>query len=352
MLTSMLGLELRKNEINYRTFTGTFFNITRYLRGEKNRIKPLAIITSHSRNEWEQEAVNALASGIYSTFSPEEMPALEFFSAENSAKRLYNEAIWHLRRHIKKYSAVITIGHLPSIGFYEAQRNWPEKLPQIFVGVDDPAGVGLVTADENPGEFITGVRMVLPESYAEQIAFLRQLRGDKLRVLLPYDGNRPEGLGDTMRQQGVLGTEVISQGGSLLEIPFFAHTDVQAALMRHMGPSNVLCINNDSPVIVHGYEMVNMANRHGVTVFSTSLTMVRRGAAIGCGGTGGIYGSFAAEKVYHLLVQGRTTCDLSITHVQESSEIRFNPDTMEKQNVRPPVEMNRMLHARSVYANE
>lgn len=326
---------------------GRSFQIERLEPGPNAHGARIAVIMSHVDNKIDQETVDALLTYLQMSFGVDAMPGVDFFSAQNTVQTLYNQAIWYFRRHAGCYQAVVTLGHLPSLSFYESQRRWVTRLPQFFVGVEDPESLGMLTRSADVAPLVTGVQRILPTGMSQHIQLLRELRREPLSVVLPYDGLRIDG--ERMPPHTSLVHEFSRHGGNgdVLEVPFFSSTNAYETLESHMSDPryNVVCLGLDAPVLAHGDAIIEMAEHYGKTVFSTSATMVHAGAALGCGGTGERYGFYAARQLYEYLA--RQNC-MPIQSVVEPSVACYNPHALVKQHLDPTDQLWQSWHAEPV----
>lgn len=316
----------------------------RYSHSTKSPYKPIMVVLSHLDHEWEQQAFFSFHQELIRLMGFEHTPSIDVFAAHGSSRHLNNEAVWSLRHNQNEYSAVVTIGALTSVAIAEACKTWNLAIPQLFVAVPDPAGLGVLAIDNSARSEIGGVSMVLP-SFENQVSFLKDMRDKGERVLLPYDARHSAPL-----YQG-LADEFASQEYTVSPLPLYPHTDIDNAVGSQLSSYDVLCMTNDSPLMIHSQHVVDVCNKKGVTLFSSNLTAVRRGAAIGFGTIGSVYGQSAAELMTRHFQEGVPFKKLGVMEVVESAEIRFNPYTLAQQRITPPKIVSQALGARSIYAN-
>lgn len=119
--------------------------------------KRVAIVVLHHDNAWERRVVKGLVVSMMNAYSPEEPPLFEVYSAENSLTRLHEEVLPIIAQNKNDYAAIVTTGTWVSshVKTYINEHKW--SMPQLFIGVQDPVGVGLIKNFEIPEPGIIGV---------------------------------------------------------------------------------------------------------------------------------------------------------------------------------------------------
>jgi len=338
-----------------QSLTGSLFSFLRYQFSDKSlkKTKRVAVIATHLGNDRDRQIVFSYIESVTSVVDYKFVPIFDIFTARNSAKALHEEALWYLRDHTNEYSAVVTIGAIPSLITYQVQKEWECAIPQFFVDVPDPSTIGLVRPDGKSDGVVTGVCGVFA-SYDEPVKLLKGLRGKAFRVLAPFDGTRIDKMCNTdiSLRDDKLNSVLEAEQYAIKEVPLFAHTDVCCVIGRELSRNEILLLNTDSPVTVHTKKYVDMCNQKRVTMFASSLNAVREGAALGFGSDGSLLARHAAHQMYQFLVENIDIEDISVLSIEESLDVRFNPRTLNLQGLRIPEVVRQALDARSIYVSD
>jgi len=336
----------RKEMVSCKNLTGNPFTFTRFHNPSSMSCKRIAFILSHEKNKWEQEEFYATIDRTLGAINPGQFPDIDIFVTDNRTRKFQEEGLWVIRHDSNSYSAIVTFGNMPSIAFYEAQKEWPLSVKQVFAAVDNPKETGLIRMNGAPKENIVGVQRIIP-SCKEQISLLKNLTQGATEVLMPRDGSRFE----QTNAQSILDKHLQENGYRVTSIPLLSKTNVEEVITPYLKSHQILCINNESPVLVHTQKLLRLAQQENLFTFSTNTTTVRLGAHIGWGNSGQTYGPYIAYLLTEIL-KDPSNCDrLQIIKLVESNEVRFNPESL-YQNNNLSAESKALLETRSIRATD
>jgi putative ABC transport system substrate-binding protein len=126
----------------------------------------IGFLTPVSQNE---ELLRGFQQGLqHAGFVEGDNVSILYHSAENEIDRLPALAIDLARRGV---AAIVAIGQQAAF----AAKNATATIPVLFVAVEDPVKVGLVTSLARPDGNLTGVNILATELVAKRLALLREL---------------------------------------------------------------------------------------------------------------------------------------------------------------------------------
>jgi ABC-type uncharacterized transport system substrate-binding protein len=202
-------------------------------------------------------------------------------------------------------------------------------IPIVFGAVKDPAKIGLVNSEESSGNHITGVTGTgMP--FERRIEVLLRLKPETKRLLIIYDmviTNEKCEIENILRRKNITVDAVLVDSASEVE------NRVIEYLNSHKKPDVIMTLR-DSVVSVDFKPLIELCNRHGITLFTSHLGAVYLGAAIGIGERSELYGIESAKLVRKILEKNLHPSRIPIKRLDgDFQKLKINTETCKKQNV-------------------
>lgn len=217
-------------------------------------------------------------------------------------------------------------------------------MPTIFSGMVTPDRFGALKEFGKSTENTTGVVMQVP-SYDDQAQTIKDLRPDTTSMVVPYDTNLGDG-GVTSAHAGA--TATLSRawqalGGTSTVIPLDGLGDIGGTIVKEAPEKSIVNLSLESSVLAQMPRIVQQANKHGLTLYAHDRISVRRGAALGSGGSGSSYGPHTAQMISQVLVERSRPKDIPPAVVVEDKHVCFQNETIEQQGIAVAGEMMRKM---------
>ncbi|MDQ5890852.1 MAG: transporter substrate-binding protein [Candidatus Dependentiae bacterium] len=291
--------------------------------------KRVAIVVLHHDNAWERRVVKGLVVSMMNAYSPEEPPLFEVYSAENSLTRLHEEVLPIIAQNKNDYAAIVTTGTWVSshVKTYINEHKW--SMPQLFIGVQDPVGVGLIKNFEIPEPGIIGVNSA-PLDYEHCVMVLKEIVPGLKTVLIPHDAQVGLDKFDAEKAQLMLQLEAHDVEFKLLPVDMAG--DVVAQIVPHMAGMGALWVVNEAVVHIYAKKLAKMCEQYSVIYCASELASVFQGADIGWGDSGSVTGAYAGQVCFALSI-GVPTTQIKNIETTHSCTARTNPSFYDKDAV-------------------
>ncbi len=169
---------------------------------------------------------------------------------------------------------VICTGIACSRGFAQMAKKRQSTKPMVFMGVNNPVGVGIVSSLENPGGNITGVFSASFENKVDIAMLLLALKPTTKKVLLPYaavaDGNEPLAL----KIKQALKANFVD----VTLLPINNPNETIAICTTMLPEHDMLMYLEADPIASNGSGLGKLASQYGVTMFASSIDGVKDAA--------------------------------------------------------------------------
>ncbi len=284
--------------------------------------KRVAIIILHHDSAWERRAVKGIVVSMMNCYSPEEPPLFDVFSAENSSQRLNEEIMPIIEQNKKQYAAIITSGPWVSSGVKTYMTEHKMTLPQVFLGVQDPVGAGLIKNFEIPQAGIVGVNNAAVD-YDYCVTVLKEIFPVIKTVLVPYDSTTTPDTMDLEKRRLVDRLKYRELEVRLL--PVDVNGDVPRQIAPHLAGVNVLWTVEEPLIQMHAKKLSRLCGDYSVLFCSGELASVFQGADIGWGDSGSLQGLYAGQLCFAVSI-GIPTVRLKNIEVMNSATTRTNPN--------------------------
>jgi len=284
--------------------------------------KRIAMIILHHDNAWERRAVKGAVIGLMNCYSPEEPPLVDVYSAEYSSQRLHEEIMPLLERNKKQYAAIITSGPWVSANVKAYREKHTMKVPQVFLGVQDPVGVGLIKNFEIPQEGIIGVSSSALD-YDYCLTVLKEIYPRVQSVLIPYDSTMtPETLD---AEKARLVDRLVRRQVEVRLVPVDVKGDVPGQIGPHLAGVTVLWVVEEPLIQMHAKKLSRLCGDYSVLFCAGDLASVFQGADIGWGDSGSVHGLYAGQLSFALSI-GVPTMQMKNIEILNAATTRTNPN--------------------------
>lgn len=320
-----LGL-LEKDFLQKSWFSFSLFGYRFCLLAGKSRrarlVAPrVAILVTSNDNAWERRVIKGLVVSMMNAFSPEQAPEFDIFSAEGSQARLRDEVLPLIAERIKEYSCVVTVGPWVSKMTKAFIRESRLKLPQVFVGVQDPAALGLVRSAEIPEPGIIGV-MVKRIDYARCLESLFEVTTGIKAVLVPHDESHGDDGAEFDRAQLI--TALKARNIEVKKVLLKPGVDVVEQLVPHMGEVQAVWSVHEHVVQSAAKRIARECEKYGLVYCADDVASVFQGADIGWGDSGSNSGAYAGN-LCALLSIGISLDEVKTLEISTPTAMRVNP---------------------------
>ena len=228
----------------------------------------------------------------------------------------------------RNFDAVFTIGAVTTQLTKEIFEKKRATLPIIFGAVADPVRLGLVKSIESSGNWLTGAAATT--NYALQIKLLLLLKPTTKNVLLVYDPTQSSGLEQDKKELAAIFSKI---NVKFKAIEVYNVHDVQQKLPLIMNKElDVVMILKDNTVVPCIDQVITLCERYGITVFTTDLDSVEKGAALGFGVKELSFGVDAAGKAFEVLSKNLHPSDVPVAIVSDF-QLLVNDKARNKQNL-------------------
>jgi putative ABC transport system substrate-binding protein len=222
------------------------------------------------------------------------------------------------------YDLIFTIGAFCSQTIAELLRKKELKTPHVFAGVDGPAFAESL-AQLNSSS--TGV--YVKSDYEQEIKLLHQVKPTTKNILLVYDPTHGTGLESYKRD---IEKSVKQLGMILHKVEVYQSNEIQHKVAAVLPQMDVVLVLTDNTVVAGIDTLVNLCNRHGVTLLASDLSSSEKGAALAYGITEYESGSGAAEKAIFIMHDGKKPATVPVTAIV-NFRMKINKDVMKAQGL-------------------
>ncbi len=200
-------------------------------------------------------------------------------------------------------------------------------LPIVFGAVSDPVGLKVIESEASSGNNLTGV--IDNVAHERQVDAYHFLKPDMKNVLMVYDAAGP-GLEESIVELKEL---FAAKGVSVSPAPIYQTNELYQKVAPLITGVDSVLVLKDSTVVAGIDVLVKLCNRYGVTLMTSDLDSVDKGAAMGFGVYEYDMGIEGAKKAYQVLVEGKKPTTVPST-IADNFHIKVNKRTMAMQGLR------------------
>ncbi len=265
-------------------------------------------------NGFKDQLTNAKVPCVFTTYNANGNQAL---------MRSQVEEILH-----KKYDLIFTVATHATKLMKEVSTKKQITTPIVFGAVNEPVQLDLVKSKESSGNHLTGTTE--EDDYPKQISLLFQLKPNIKNLLLVYDSTQGAG-----KDKAKLEVEKLLQarGVNVKTVEVFNSQEINQKVHGLMDGLDVVMILKDNTVVPAIDALIKLCERYGVTLFSTDLDSVDKGAALGFGVHESSFGIDAAKLAEKILVGKKTPSQLPII-VVDDYHLKVNSKAIDKQGLK------------------
>jgi putative ABC transport system substrate-binding protein len=207
----------------------------------------------------------------------------------------------------------------------EITKKRNKYIPIVFAGIKDKVAEEIVTQSD---KHITGVK-VGDLHYKEQIELLLTIKQGIKNVLIVYDPSL-EGL-KSLKNRFVEGFK--KKHVLVKSIAVYHTNEITQKVTSHLSEADAILTLRDNVVIAGMGNLVKLCNQYGVTLCTSELESVDKGAAIGFGIRQYDAGFEAAKIAKQILLENKQPHQIPITTFNRSFTLKINSKTMLQQNL-------------------
>lgn len=231
---------------------------------------------------------------------------------------------------------IFTIGTSASSMIYQLLTKEQRSIPLIFCAVSDPIELGLVKSLEKPDSIATGISDVSNHEPAQVKAFLT-LKPNVQQILLVYDPSQSLTLD---QERATFESLFAAQGVKVHPLIVEHHNQVlskttavlEPLLQKTAAANTAVMILTDHTTVSAVDSLIKLCNNTGVTLFTSELESVDKGAAIAFGIEQYQYGAQAAVQAEQILVQQIPASTIAVIPLQDF-KVKVNRAAAQKQQL-------------------
>lgn len=304
----------------------------------KTNNKKIAIITPVTHPSLEK-----IQQGFVDTLLKNENfknTTVTIFNANGNEVLLHSQAEEALNRN---FDLLFTIGaHATQLAKQIIEKKH-KNIPLVFGAVADPISLGIINAQQSPDTTITGV--IEEPDHQLQLDLLCLLKPTIKKILLVYNPIQGAGLEkDKVIVEKILQEKDIDLQCLEVYQTNEVYTKTEAVLAKNKPDALLVLIDNTVVPAIDG--LTKLCSRYKVTLCSSDLDSVQKGAAFGFGVNEYDYGVEAAKKALLILAENiKTVPATKLT----AYKLICNTKTMSAQELKPtPLLMFLLSQASSI----
>lgn len=223
------------------------------------------------------------------------------------------------------YDMVFSIGEGATKLVKEVSLKKSKPIPVVFTAVANPVTQGLIASEEKSGNNLTGIAVT--ENPRLQIEVLKKLKPAMKKMLLVYDPTRPSraAMSDDFEKVAQ------EQGLEFSAVEIYKTNEIYGKVSAFLEGVDVILVLTDHVVVSGIDSLIKLCNRHSITLYTSELDSVSKGAVAGFGIASEDYGVQAADLAYQILVEGKKPTDVPVRQAAPF-KMRINRKMMGEQN--------------------
>lgn len=231
---------------------------------------------------------------------------------------------------------VFTIGTSASSMIYQLVTKEQRTIPLIFSAVSDPVELGLVKSLEKPGSIATGISDVTNHEPAQVEAFLT-IKPTVQHIVLVYDPSQSL----TLDQERATFEKLFAVHGVKVHPLIVEHHNqvlskttavLEQILPKTTAANTAVMILTDHTTVSAVDSLIKLCNNTGVTLFTSELESVDKGAALAFGIEQYQYGAQAAKQAHQILVQQEPASTIPVIPLHDF-KVKVNRAAAQKQQL-------------------
>lgn len=345
---AFINKPLKKQVFSMKVF-GNQWSVTRESLLPKPS-RPMLFVYPHEKNPWAMDLITHFQADLSAWYEGGTLPQFDFIAADVSRDDLQDRLIKHPLlngKHEEQASHIISIGDWCSQQVARF-RHGRDRLhvSQIFCTQNDPNTLDMRDTGNRRLPNTNGVYAVGVDSYTHQIRSLRSIRPDVQRVGIIYDPKGGYESPDTslIEQSNGIARECHSQGLRAIKQHFSLRTPPKDALAELAGRVDAIITLRDNTAYAYMDQLISFCNANNITLLTSELSSVYRGAALGFGHAPSAY----VPHMIRLLVQEQLTTkqpleNLPLETVKEVERMTHNKLSLPQQGIKLSAQQEDLL---------
>lgn len=206
-------------------------------------------------------------------------------------------------------------------------RQATTDIPIVFTSVTDAVAAGLVTDMSSPGENVTGVLDMHPDSIGKTVAFIDKYFTDSNVGVIYNTGEQNSVVQIDAIKAALDGTSL-----SLVERTVSTSADIQQAASSLVGEADVFFIVLDNTVVSGLESVIGVANEQDLPLFVGEPDSLARGGFATYGIDFYTIGYRSGEMAIDILTENKKPGDIPVEYPGEL-ELFINKDASEEQGI-------------------
>ncbi|MCM2674428.1 ABC transporter substrate-binding protein [Alkalicoccobacillus plakortidis] len=202
-----------------------------------------------------------------------------------------------------------------------------QEIPIVFTSVTDPVEAGLVSALDEPGDSITGVRDLHPEAIDDTVGFINEYFPDSTIGLVYNAGESNSVVQINAIKESVEGTSLTTT-----ERTVATSADVQSAALALAEDADVIYLVTDNTVIAALESIVGISNDRGIPLIASDPESLDSGAFAAFGVDFHTLGYQAGEIAADILTGEKSPSDIPVESPAEINLV-INREAAEAQGI-------------------
>ncbi len=250
------------------------------------------------------------------------------FSVDQLSKNVIREQAQIILRGA--FDLIFTIGASCSLVMKNECEEQKRDMPIVFADVKNAVELGLIESENFSGNTITGV-IRAERNYKKQIDLLTTLKPNCNTALIVYNDACTCLSEDCKKFYMVL--DEFGIRGSAISIRNKKELFKVSVYLEKNRDIDTMIILRDHTVTSAIDDLIAVAEKYQVTLYSSDLMTVKNGAAIGFGENDYDYGIVAAHLSRLILEENVHPSEVPIVKLQEDGKLLINARTMKKQGL-------------------
>lgn len=202
-----------------------------------------------------------------------------------------------------------------------------EDTPIVFTSVTDAVSAGLVEAMDQPGEYITGVTDMHPDSIIQTVQFIETYYPDSTIGVIYNSGEQNSVVQIDAINDAVEGTSL-----SVVDRTVQTSAEVQQAASSLVGDADIIFIVTDNTVVSALESVVSVANDQNIPLIVGEPDSLERGGFATYGIDYFTIGYRAGEMAYQILTGEKSPNEIDVEYPPEM-QLYINKEAAELQGV-------------------
>ena len=286
--------------------------------------------------------VKQISIGFASELVTNEVLACRFtpYNARGDAALLYQNAQEIIQ---EKYDLVFSIGGTCSEAIKKVTAQHRVDIPIVFADVMDPYRLDLIKTADKPGGNMTGV-ISLNHNYNTHFSYLLRLQPQIKNALIVYNSLEEGGL--IKKEKENLVSRLSSWGIKTQEVAVFHKMEIAGAVKHQieMSRPDVIFTLRDFSVLAALPDLMKIAYKYSLPVFTSDLAAVNAGSTFGSGFSNSNMGIHGSKQAKMILVDNRHPQSIPLVTQSESYLVRVNSNTIERQGIQLSKETLRWVY--------